>query len=201
LENNLVSAYRSNFVRQTGATAVEFAIVAGVLFVFIFGLLEVIRSVYVINTIQEVTRRAASGAAGTDFRDSGAMDAVLRDAVLSNSGQLPLGDPITSQDVRIDYMALIRNPDGSLRLHEIAKADLPTCRQQNLLTCTANQNDPSCIRFVRARICDHADQAGCSPVHYKTVFSLGTFPLDLPPAVTVVPAESLGYVSGSPGCP
>ena len=44
---------------QRGAAAVEFAIIAMLLFTVLFGIIEFGRLFYVINTVQEVTRRAA----------------------------------------------------------------------------------------------------------------------------------------------
>ena len=45
--------------RQQGAAAVEFALVALLFFTLLFGILEFGRMLYLYNTVQEVSRRAA----------------------------------------------------------------------------------------------------------------------------------------------
>ena len=47
---------------QAGTTAVEFAITSIFFFLLVFGILELARIMYVFNTLQEVTRRAAAAA-------------------------------------------------------------------------------------------------------------------------------------------
>jgi len=186
--------------RQAGATAVEFAVVVIIFFILVFGVLELARAMFLFNTLQESTRRAAAAAANTDFRDSGALDAVRANAVFRTSaGRLVLGDPVTDKHVRIDYMS-ISNTGGALALRRIDPASLPTCPSHNRLICLANPHDDSCIQMVRVQICQTGGSAECAPVRYRALFPLITMPLDLPKAVTLVPAGSLGATVGTMPC-
>jgi Flp pilus assembly protein TadG len=180
--------------RQRGTAAVELALVIFPFLLFIFGIMEMARSMFVVNTLQEVTRRAAAAAANSDFHET-ALNIVRQRAVLRNSaGPLVLSDPVTDQHVRIEYMALIRNPDGSTTPTLIPTSSMPDSVEKNLATCAADSNAPTCIRFVRARICDPSNTDACAPVIYKPIFPLIPFPMSLPASTTIVPAQSLGYV-------
>jgi len=64
-----------------------------------------------------------------------------------------------------------------------------------------NPYDASCIRLVRARICDPAATGSCQRVRYQTLFSLVSLPLNLPMATAIVPAETLGAAAGAAPCP
>ncbi|RJG11629.1 TadE/TadG family type IV pilus assembly protein [Massilia cavernae] len=187
--------------RESGAFAVEFATVAVIFFVFLFGVIEVARAMYMFNTLQEVTRRAASGAATIDYRTAAAKDRVRQDAIFRDSaGTLVLGDPVTDQHIRIDYLALVRGSTGSM-ITPIPAALMPTCPARNRVTCMTNPNSPSCIRFVRARICDPGDASVCNPVRYRTLVSLVDLPMNLPVATTIVSADTLGFSPGMTPCP
>lgn len=177
--------------------------VAIIFFTFMFGVLEVTRAIYVLNTLQEVTRRAASAAATTNFKDQTALDKVRQRAVFrTGPGELMLAPPVTDQNVRIDYMSIQQNANGSMSLQAIPEAQMPSCRAENKRICMTNPYDARCIRFVRARICDSADGNGCTPVQFKALFPMpSAFEFALPTAVTIVKAESLGILPGDPGCP
>jgi len=177
---------------QRGVAAVEFAIVASVFFLFIFGAMELARVMYVFNTLQEVTRRAAVAAANADFHEP-ALSSIRQKAIFRTSpGPLILGDPVTDDHVRIDYLALVRNADGSITPTRIPTTDLPANPAQNRVICNSNANDPSCIRLVRARICETGDN-DCDRMTYKTIFPLITLSVKLPLATTIIPARSMGY--------
>lgn len=180
---------RSNY-SQVGITAVEFALTAMVFFLFIFGIIEMARVVYVMNTVQEVTRRAAHAAAKTNFADSDAINYVRQRAVFrTSSGPLLLAEPITDGHIRIDYMALVRA--GSLQVLTPVAA-LPANPMSNRSTCIADPNDPNCIRFVRVRICASGAGNVCNPVPYATLVPIIPFTFNVPTATTIVTAESLG---------
>ena len=51
----------NNPSRQRGVAAVEFALVVIIFLTLLFGIIELARSMYVFNTLKEVTRRAANG--------------------------------------------------------------------------------------------------------------------------------------------
>lgn len=195
---------RSHVQPQHGAFIVEFAMVLLIFLILAFGVIELARIMYVFNTLEEVTRRAASAATNTDFSDASAMSAVRQGAVFRNSpGLLTLGAPITDAHVRIDYMSLIRAGTGSgnMTLSEIPTANLPSCVATNKIVCMNNPNDPHCIRFVRVRICDPIDTNACSSVQYQTIASIVGMQLNLLKATRIVAAESLGFKPGMTPCP
>lgn len=196
----LGAVHRSGLIKQTGAFAVEFALVIVVFLTLLFGIMEVARALYIWNTLQEVTRRAGRAAAVTDFSDVNAMAQLRQKAIFRNSpGTLTLAAPITDEHIRIDYMSIRNNSDGGLEKVQIATASLPGCPARNLVTCSAKTGDASCIRLVRVRICQ-VGGAECTPVQYETLFPLVKFPGNLPTAETIVQAESLGYTPGMALC-
>ncbi|MES2126079.1 MAG: TadE/TadG family type IV pilus assembly protein [Pseudomonadota bacterium] len=187
---------------KAGAFAVEFALVLLVFLGVVFGAMEVARAMYLINTLSTVTQRAASLAAQTDFSNQAAMDTVRQSAIFrASAGALLFGAPVSDAHVRIDYLALLRAPDGALTMTPIAPNALPACPIANRITCSANPNDASCIRFVRARVCDTANTAACDAVSYQPLLPLVSLPLNLPTAVSIVSAESLGQSSAAASCP
>ena len=192
------------FRRQTrrGVAAVEFALVAVIFFGLVFGILELARSMYLLNTLKEVTRRAATGAANIDFRDEAGLARVRQRAVFRNdAGALLLGDPVTDRSIHIDYLAATRAAGGTLALTPIPAASLPSHPACNRVTCMRDPNDSSCIRFVRARICVPGSAGTCQALPYTTLFSLLDLHFSLPTSPTIVSAESLGFVQGMVPCP
>lgn len=186
--------------RQGGGFSVEFALIVVIFLTVVMGVVEVARAIYLINTLQEVTRRAAAGAAATSFSDAAAMNTVRQRAVFrDDAGLLMLGTPVTDAHVRIDYLWLQEN-GGTLTMVPIT-GGLPSCPARNRLNCLTSPNASSCVRFVRAQICEPGSGGTCTPVQYRTVTSLVALPFNLPRATTIVKAESLGYVPGSPPCP
>ncbi len=180
----------------------EFAIVLTLFLTFVFGAIELARAMYIFNTLQEVTRRAASAAANTDFRDEAAKNRVREAAIFRSApGFLVLAEPVTDQHVRIDYMSLHGNGDGSMTMSPIPAGAMPSCPARNRVICMADPNDASCIRFVRVRVCDPSDTGACSAVQYKTLVSLIGLPVRLPAATTIVAAGALGFVPGMTPCP
>lgn len=181
-----------------GAFAIEFAIVILVFFTLVFGVMEMARLMYVVNTMQEVTRRAAHAAANKDFSDAAGMDLLRQSAIFrSSAGELVLGAPIQDKHIRIDYMALMQS-GASLALTPIAAGSMPTSPTKNRLNCVSDPNGASCIRFVRVRLCDPGDTDICRPVVYVPIFSLINLAPKVPRSTTIVRAESLGYSPGKP---
>lgn len=187
--------------RQRGVAAAEFALSVVIFFGAICFAIEAARALYIAHTLQEATRRAAALAAVSDFSDTAAMDAVRAAAVLRDSpGQLLLGDPVTDAHIRIDYLSLKRNADGSMTPTPIAAASLPACPARARIACAYNPNGESCIRFVRARLC--APGGGdCDPVRYQPLLPFTAINYPLSPSVTIAAAESLGYQPGGGLCP
>jgi len=184
----------SRLSAQHGTTAVEFAMTAMVFVIFIFGLIELSRALYLWNTMAEVTRRAARGAAITNFSDSAAMDLVRRKALFrSTAGGLPMGGVITDAYLAISYLR-----------SNLAPATVPDCPAQNVINCAADPDGASCIRFVKVQLCVPGG-AGCTRVPYTSMLALdslfsGSF--HFPTFATVTPAGSLGYRPGATNvCP
>ena len=95
----------ANRRKQHGVAAVEFSLVAILFFTLVFGIIEVARAMYICNTLQEVTRRAAALATNADFRNDATMQGVRERAIFRNSpGLLVFAEPITDQHINIDYM-------------------------------------------------------------------------------------------------
>ena len=184
--------------RQRGTFIVEFALCVGVFLLMVLSIIEVSRALYMWNTLQEVTRRAARAATTTDFTDLAAMDKLRRDAMFSDgSGRLAFGAPMTDQHILVDYLSLQNSGTNSTQV-PIPSGSLPGCPARNRLTCTADSNSPNCIRFVRVRVC--APGTNCAPVAHQTLVSLIDLPMNLPTSTTIMRAESLGYKPGMPMC-
>jgi hypothetical protein len=179
--------------------AVEFSLVAVIFFTLVFATLELARVEFLLNTLEEVTRRAAAAAANVDYRDDAAIEKVQADAVFRNSrGPLALGDPVTSDNVKIDYLWLSKDAGWDLK----HMSTLPACPAGNRSNCMANPHADTCIRFVRARVCASMDETGnCDRVAYKALFPfLDLSGMKLPPTDTIVPAGNLGAIPGAIPC-
>lgn len=179
---------------QAGTAAVEFAFTALIFFMFVFGILELARVMYVFNTLQEVTRRAAAAAVNVYPTNTAAIASLKQDAVFrSSSGALVLAPPVTDSWVRIEYLAY--------DLSVIPTSSLPSCAANNQQICMANPHSGSCIHFVQVRVCDPSDTSACIAAQSQAVFPLINFPISLPTAPTIATVETLGYQEGLPPCP
>ena len=194
---------RSPTRRQEGTAAIEFALLAGIFFTLVFGIIELARLMYVYGTLQEVTRRAAVAAANVYARDTTALQKVKQYAILRDSpGELVLAPPITDANIRIEYLALTRDPTSNgLSLVKIDDGALPNCAAQNRQICMRNPNADNCIRFVQVSVCDTANTGACNPVTSQMLLPLVPLEVKLHKATTITPAESLGYTAGMSPCP
>ncbi|MES2162872.1 MAG: TadE/TadG family type IV pilus assembly protein [Pseudomonadota bacterium] len=196
-----MSATRPARAAPRGVIAIEFSLLSLLFFTLLFAVMEVARAMYLLNTLQEVTRRAAALAAVSDFSDPAVMDQVRQTALMrTGPGLLTLGQPVTDAHLRIDYLSLARAANGDLTLTPIPSGSLPACVARARLNCIADPNGASCIRFVRVRLCAPNGNS-CDPVSYQAVVPLFSLPATLPTATTIVKAESLGLQAGSPLCP
>jgi hypothetical protein len=185
---------------SAGAVTAEFAIVITVFLAIVCGVVEMARLLYIFNTLQVVTQRAAEAAANADYSDAAAMSGVRRRAIFRDSaGTLTLGAPVTDAHVRIDYLSL--SDAAGATITEIPTASLPSCPANNRVACMQNPYGSSCIRMVRARICDPADTGQCVRVAYQPMFSFIAIPLNLPRAPAVRTVETLGAPPGQAPCP
>lgn len=190
--NQSIGARRRTKEKQQGAAAVEFALVALAYFMLLFGLIEVARAMYMCNTLQEVTRRAAAAAVNTNFTDANALNTVRISAIFRDTaGMLAFADPVTDENIRIDYLSVARS--GNTLSTALVTA-MPSSPAVNRLNCATDPNGASCIRLVRVRVCaiGVAGATACNPVPYKTIVSLIPFPFPLPISTTIMPAETLG---------
>lgn len=173
---------------------------------FLFAMLEVARAVYLWNMVHEITRRAARGAAVTDFSNASALQAVRTHAVLRAApGVLPLGGGISDTYVRIDYLS---QSSGGAALAAVPVTVMPGCPQRNRINCLDDPHGASCIRFVRARLCVPGDGGRCESVPYRPILPLlnvmfpsGAGAVRLPNGATMAVAESLGYPDNPGFCP
>lgn len=165
--------------KQMGAAAVEFAIVAILFFTLLFGVIELGRLLYVWNTVQEVTRRAAREAVVTDFTDETKLTALKHNAVFGGSA-LPAAPEVGYASVQIAYLNLSRGV--------IADKDLPDDPTANAQACV-DQDPVSCIAFV---------QASLQATYVPMVGLFSYFGMNVPPSTVTMPAESMGYVPPSP---
>ena len=197
---------RARRLRQRGVFAVEFAMLALLFFLFLFAMLELARAVYLWNMVHEITRRAARGAAVTDFSNAGALQALRAQAVLRAApGALPLGGGISDAYVRIDYLS---QANGGGALAALPVNAMPGCPQRNRINCLDDPHGASCIRFVRARLCVPGAGASCESVPYRPIlpllqmmFPAGAGAVRLPNGATMAVAESLGYAGNPNFCP
>lgn len=186
--------------RRPGSTAgvitVELALVLGIFLLFVLGTFELARMAFVLNTAQDVTRRAVRAAAMTDFTDGEAMASLRYQALFRDKdAALPLLPELTPNRLRIDYLSL--SADGVLAPVTAG----PACPAQNVVNCTVDPNGTSCIRFVRVRICAAVDGA-CEPLPYTTLTGLlPALPsLTLPISTSIAKAETLGFQPGMSSC-
>ncbi len=81
---------------QRGLSVVEFAIVAGVLFILIFGVIEVARAFFVASTLDEATRRGARMAVVCEINDP-----AIQQAAAFDNAVIP---DLDASDVSVEYL-------------------------------------------------------------------------------------------------
>jgi len=151
-----------NAQRQKGSTTVEFAIVAAVLFIMIFGVFEVGRGYYTYSMLDEVTRRGARLAAVCPINDP----AIAQMAIFNASGDgsnsnLVIG--LTPGHVVIDYL-----DDAS-----------------NVVATPADPANFLQIHYVRARVVGYQHDVSLP-------FIVGLTSVVMPEFESILPRESLG---------
>jgi len=159
--------------RQSGLAAVEFAIVALLLFTLLFGIVEFGRMFYVFNTVQEVTRRAAREAV-VRWIDTGSQGEV-KNLALFGGDRLPAGAEIATENISIEYY----KADGG----EITQP--PVDPEDNIYACLYPSDLVDCIALVEVSI---------TGATYQPM--VGLFPflaVPIPASTVTMPAESMGY--------
>jgi Flp pilus assembly protein TadG len=157
--------------QQSGVAAVEFAIVAMLLFTLLFGIIEFGRLFYVFNSVQEVTRRAAREAVVRWAVDE--EDEIKRLALFGVVTHLPAGAEITPARINIEYL----NESGGL------SSPLPATPSDNIAECLSSSD--SCIAYVRVSI------TGATYAPMVSLFPY--FNVPIPASTVTMPAESMGY--------
>lgn len=182
---------------QHGVAAVEFALVATILFALLFCIIEFGRLFFTINSMQEITRRAAREQV---VNWVSASSAVQRVAVLHSTG----GNGLTgtknfpnvanSGTVNFPGSPDITNVNVILSFHNSyatalsgVEPTLPADPDKNIENCLSNA--ASCIRFVRATL----TKSDGAPLDFNVIapyMPAGTF--KLPRSTVIMPAEALG---------
>ena len=157
--------------RARGVATVEFALVCLIFFTLVFGALEFARLLYMYNTMQEVTRRAAREMT-VRWIDK---EAEVKALALFGAAALPAGAEITASSIDIEYLAANGN----------VVTVFPTSPGDNLSACGDAGRTASCIYSVRVSIND---------IQYAPMVSLFSFlNLALPNSSVTVHAESMGF--------
>jgi Flp pilus assembly protein TadG len=98
-----------NASKQRGVTVVEMAIVAALAMVVLFGVIEIARLFFVVNALEEATRRGARVAVVCQVNDP----AIQRITIFNDSadsGPSAMIGNLTPANIRVDYLA----DDGSV---------------------------------------------------------------------------------------
>lgn len=159
--------------RQRGVALVEFALVSMLFLTLLFGIFEFARLMYVYNTLQEVTRRAAREATVRWIDQKEA----VKQIALFDSTVLPAGAEVTVANVKIYYL----NAAGNV------VSTAPTDAGDNLSACGDALRADSCIYSVKATI---------EGVTYSPMLSLfGFMNLTMPASTVTMHAESMGFTA------
>jgi len=187
---------RASLRRQCGATVVEFALIALLFFSFMFAVIELGRLLFLYNTLQEVTRRAAHAASVSDPGNAATLDAIRQNSIFRNTpGGLVMMSELTDQAVRIEYISVSRDASGNYAMQK-ASGSGPASAAENKLNCVTDPYAANCTRLVKVRICDPQTTASCEPMKFRPVTNLFNLELPLPMATTIVKAQSFGQNPG-----
>jgi hypothetical protein len=125
-----------NASRQKGVTVVEMAIVAALAMVVLFGVLEVARAFFVVNALEEATRRGARVAVVCQVNDP----AIARISIFNGSddgGASRLVGNLTPANVQIDYLDdggnVVADPMGNFFAISFARVQIRDYQHQLLI--------------------------------------------------------------------
>lgn len=179
--------------RQRGASAVEFAFLAVILLSLLFGIVEFSRLFFNINSVQEITRRAAREQVVRWLDDQ---EAVSCHAVLQpddcDDAFFPGAIDISSDLVQLSFY---NSYAAAVSGDEIAS--LPDSSNENLNNCLLGA--PNCIRFVRATLStsNNPSLGESSLVNFTFLAPFMPFVgnvVPLPSSTVIMPAEALGLM-------
>lgn len=163
---------------QQGSAAVEFSIVCLLFFTILFAILEFGRMLYVYNTMQEVTRRAAR-AAVVRWIDQGN---AIKTIALFGGTAMPAGAEVTDAAIHIAYLT----KTGALA------APMPDDPGDNLSACGDVLRAASCIYSVRVSI-DGVKYIPMAGLFQPFLGDRSAPRISLPRSVVIMHAESLGF--------
>lgn len=111
--------------RQKGLTSVEFAIVGSVFFVVLFGVIEMGRALFVVNTLTEATRRGARMAAVCPVGSAAPASAAVFD---NGTGSSSVVYGLTTGNIETDYLDangnVLINPTASFGTIEYVRVKI-----------------------------------------------------------------------------
>ena len=169
-----LNLYNIKFISQRGVAAVEFAIIALLLFTLLFGILEFGRLLYVFNSVQEVTRRTAREAVVRwAVENVTEEDEIKRLALFGATTNLPAGAEITPANINIEY----------LNGNQVKLTTFPDSPSDNITECLSGPT--GCIAYVRVSI------TGATYAPMVSLFPFLSIPI--PASTVIMPAESMGY--------
>jgi Flp pilus assembly protein TadG len=117
--------------RQTGTTTVEFAIIASVMFMILFGVIEFGRVMFTANALAESTRRGARLAAVCPVGDPLPAQAAI---LAGTDGVSTIARDLTTANVTIAYLdvngAPVANPAVNLAAIRYVRTSIVNYRQQ-----------------------------------------------------------------------
>jgi hypothetical protein len=186
------AALRHRFAAQRGGAAVEFALLAIILFVFIFGTIEIARMFYVWSTMTQVTARAARSVAMANKADA---PATLSHAMFLDApgGQLPLAGDIGTAHLRVEYLKFDAETP-------VTPSAVQACLALNTVKCLDDPHGDSCVRFVRVRLCKPGS-APCAPVAYQPLVTLPAIDklgINMPLFTAIAPVGTMGTPGACP---
>ncbi|WP_426338732.1 TadE/TadG family type IV pilus assembly protein [Pseudoduganella sp. S-14] len=174
-------AKRPSLKRQRGVAIVEFAIIASLLLAFIYAIFEFGRMMYVYNTMQEISRRAARAATVRWISSSDI--AAIKSTALFGASVLPGGPEIRDSNIFIRYLR-------SNGVDEVSSP--PIDAGDNLSACNDALRTSECIMYVEVSV----KNVEYKPLIFKAGAVTATRPTNaMPQATTVVYAESLGFTN------
>ena len=165
---------------QHGAAAIEFALICLIFFTILFAILELGRMMYVYNTMQEVTRRAARAAVVRWVNE----ETAIKSIALFGGTNIPAGPEVTAANIKIEYLNEAGDP--------ILPADRPEDPPDNLSACGDIARVLVCIYSVRVSIVA-ADGTALKYSPMVSLFSTLFSNVNLHTATVTMHAESLGF--------
>jgi Flp pilus assembly protein TadG len=118
---------RRGHKQQQGMATVEFAIVGLVVFVVLFGAIEIARMMYTVNMLQEATRRGARMAAVCTVDNP----AIIRAALFNSSGSgttSPFISGLTAANIQLDYLNMAGTPVVGYTTDDVAYRNIDFVR-------------------------------------------------------------------------